>query len=346
MTLLKETCVPTQSYNERESLVKKVRQWGDLNTDAVLDLERLIFSIPTVNGFIGYKIKENCAVVFGAPVCSVVDRLSLNEAFQDYCNQHHLNVIYNMISDSFTKNENTEKAPILVPFGYKLSFDPKESPQDKTGSKAVLVRKKVKRALKEGVLIEEYLVEDKTIEENIEKIGKNWLSLRRGPQIYIAHLSFFNDREGKRWFYAKYREELVGFLILNETKETGGWLLNNLIVTSQAPNGTAELLVIHTLEALNKEGVSKVIVGPVTGSTIPHVIGLSSFSTIFLRLLFKCAKIFLRLDGQAIFWDKFQPDKEPSYILFDTLNYRTIKGLLRAMNFKVFRKKIGVLKNS
>lgn len=321
----------TVALGQRSLLVKQVRRWGDLNTDAILDSACQIFSIPTIEGFIGYKIEGECAIVFGEPLCASDDKGRLAEAFQRYCEGQNLSVTYIIVSDEFV---NVAKKPIAIQFGNKLILDPSRDPLKNTGSKGVLVRKKVKRAIGEGLSVSEYRSDDPKLEKAIEKIGIAWLQSRHGAQVYIAHLSFFADKEGKRWFYAHQGEKVVGVLLLNQIQASSGWLLNNLMISKEAPNGTSELLITSVLKILEEEKCHYVEIGPVVGKQLEKLVGLGPFSIWLTRGLFKVAKRIFRLDGQTDFWEKFQPEKEPSYLLFDQINFRTIKALKSALNIR------------
>lgn len=320
---------------ERPTLVKFVRKFGDLNTDAVLDSFCSTFSIPEVEGVISYRIEAGSAVVFGDPLCTEEDRKKLVEAFQSYCREKDLKIVYVIVSPKFADSFLQEQEGVLIQFGHKLILDPRDNPAKRTGSRAVLVRKKVKRARTEGVSFAEYLNEDLHLEKEMEGVGKAWLGKREGAQIYIAHLNFFNDKEGKRWFYAKKEGKVIGFLILNEIQASKGWLLNNLIITQDAPPGTSELLVISTLEVLEKEECENVVIGPVVSSQIESIRGLNPFVSWIIRRVFTIAKSCFRLEGQTIFWDKFAPKTEPSYVLFEKVGIRTIRALMKAMNAQV-----------
>lgn len=317
------------AIDEKQSLlVKLIRDWGDLNTDAVLDTPCQFFSIPSVEGVIAYRIEANCAIVFGEPLSAPGDRTKLAEAFHHYCQEAGLNVVYVIVSKPFTKSI---PSGCFIQFGHKLILDPEDDPLKKTGSNAQLLRKKVKHASKAGLIVSEYFGGDPALEKEMEQIGHSWLQARHGPQIYIAHLSLFNNREGKRWFYAEHKNGIAGFCILNEIKASSGWLLNNLIISRDAPSGTSELIIASALETLAKENCRFVEVGPVVATHI-EIGGLGTISSWFVRRIFSIFKKLYHLDGQAIFWEKFQPKKEPSYLLFDQVNLRTIKALLHALN--------------
>lgn len=337
LNLANVECITELSYDQRSMLVKQVRRWGDLNTDAILDPKCKQFSVPSIDGFIGYRVEAKCAVIFGDPLCAVEDQLPLVDAFHRYCRGKGLKVVYVIVSEQFARVVINQYQPGVIQFGHRLVLDPCDDPMKKSGSKGGLVRKKVKRAVSEGVVVNEYLHHDPALEGVIEQMGEAWLQSRKGPQVYIAGLDFFNDREGKRWFYAMQGNSLVGCVVLNETQGSSGWLLNNLIITPEAPQGTSELLVTSALKALEMEKCHSVVVGPVISLQVDNIVGLSTFSTWVVRMILMTAKKMFRLDGQTVFWDKFQPKMEPSYLILDKVNTRTIKALLRALNVTIKR---------
>lgn len=323
--------------NERQRLVENVRRWGDLNTDAILDKGCQIFSVPDIDGLIGYRIESHFAIVFGDPVCASEDKIALATAFKEYCQTKKLGVIYAMASDSFANSATKDLCPILIEFGDKFIFNPQNNVVDNTGSKAILVRKKVKKALKYGVRVQEYTSHDPELESALEQVGTAWLNTRHGPQVHIAHLNFFADRIGKRWFYAKYQDKIVGVLLLNQLQVHDGWLLNNVMFTPQAPKGTSELLVNEAFDTLKKESCNYVACGPMPSQKLGKITGLGSFTTWAARLMFLLARKLFRLDGHRNFWEKFIPNTEPSYLLFDqkNLSIGAVRALMRALNAPV-----------
>lgn len=327
--------VKESSQDQRTRVVKLVRKWGDLNTDAVLDPHCSLFFIPSVDGFIGYRMEMNCAVVFGDPVCSHEDRAQLTKAFHLFCQEKHLHIVYLIVSKDFANIALEQHKGVLIQVGDKLLLDPHDNPSKKTGSKAVLLRKKIKHASKEGTTVAEYTNEDSALEREIENLGKSWLQSRHGPQVYIAHLNIFQDKEGKRWFYASKNDRVVGFLVLNAIHEGSAWLLNNLILSHDAPSGTSELLIHSVFETLLEENCHCIMIGPVIGKSM-EAVGLRPFSIWFLNRIFQGIKRIFRLEGQTAFWSKFSPNEQPSYVLFDKINLRSVQALMKAMNVKLF----------
>jgi lysylphosphatidylglycerol synthetase-like protein (DUF2156 family) len=323
----------TQPLN-RQNLVKLIRKWGDVNTDALLEETCRVFSTPEIEGFIGYKIESSNAVVFGDPICSPSDKPLLAQAFDAECKKKKLNVVYTIVSQDFAKWSSENHSSIAVEFGTKFVFDPHNNPAYNSGSKGVLVRKKVKNALKNGVVVKEYLGDDPSIEKQIEQLANDWVQKRQGPQIYLCQVTLFKDRYGKRWFYATKNGQIVGLLLLNELQAQGGWLLNNVMMINDAPKGLSELLIISTLEILDKEGCRFVLAGPVPSKELGKIIGVGGFRSTLIRMMFKLARRIFQLDGHATFWGKFQPQYESSFLLFPHKNLRfsSIKALMKALN--------------
>lgn len=328
-----------QGILEREGLtradvVELIRKWGDVNTDGLLESGCQFFSIDQIEGFIGYKLESGNAVVFGDPVCADEEKGLLAEAFDGFCLKKGLGVVYTMVSESFAGWATENLKAIAIEFGTKFVLDPSDNPAQRKGSKAVLVRKKVKHAISDGTSVIEYNGENPELERQIEDVATEWLTKRKGPQVYLCHVTLFNDRLGKRWFYAVQNGRVVGLLVLNELKAQGGWLLNNIMMTKDSPKGVSELLVISTLETLNKEGCRLVLAGPIPLAHLGKISGIGEIGSAVLRLLFKSAHLIFNLDGHRAFWDKFQPTSEGSYLLFPhkNLTFSSVKALMQAFN--------------
>ena len=322
---------------DRDAVVSLVRQWGGTNADGILSPECQIFSYPDIEGLIGYRLEGPNAVVFGDPVCAEADKPELAKAFQQYCRIRKIGVVYLIVSEKFANWAAQNLDSVLLEFAENFVLNPLSNPVDHAGSKAGIVRNRVKRALTEGALVEEYSGDNLTIEKAIQAVATTWQKERQGPQVYLADFTLFNDRLGKRWFYAKQGEKIVGIIMLNQLQVHKGWHLNNVMITKDAPHGISELLVISTLQALAKENCQFVIIGPVPAEQLGKISGLSGFSETIIRWIYQLAKRVFHLGGRAVFWKKFQPEIDPYYLLFPekNLSYASIKSLLKALNAHV-----------
>ncbi len=326
-----------KQFLDRSAVVNLVRKWGDTNADGILSPECQIFSDPHLEGLIGYRLEAGNAVVFGDPVCAEADKPKLAQAFQQYCRIRKIGVVYLIVSEEFANWAVQNLDSVLLEFAEKFVLNPLSNPVDHAGSKAGIVRNRVKRALREGALVQEYSGDNLTIEKAIQEVATTWQKERQGPQVYLADFTLFNDQLGKRWFYAKQGEKIVGIIMLNELQIHNGWHLNNVMITKDAPHGISELLVISTLQALAKEKCQSITIGPIPAEQLGKISGLSGFSETITRWIYQLAKRVFRLGGRDVFWKKFQPEIYPSYLLFTekNLSYASIKSLLKALNAHV-----------
>lgn len=318
---------------DRALIVEMVRRWGGATTDAVLDPSMQYFTLPNISGMIGYRLKARCAIVFGDPICAAADRGILAEGFHRYMEDQGNTVVYIAVSQDYAYWAIEHVCNTLVEFGEELTLDPSCDPRKNTGTHGSLVRRKVKQAVREGVTVHEHLTCDPIIERAMEGVGEEWLKSRKGPQIHISDIYLFDDRAGKRWFYAKRGDSIVGTISLNQLQARSGWLINHLMITDEAPNGTPELLVVSALEALDKEGCRYATVGMVTVNELGEIVGLSKFSTWLARSVFKVAKKVAHLDGLNTFWGKYHPKSQPMYLLFsrNRVGIRELLGLKNAL---------------
>lgn len=318
----------------KEHQVELVRRFGGANSDAVLEPTMECFSIPEVAGFVSYRLKHGFAICYGEPICAAEHRNQLTHAFHQFAEQAGFRLIYVSVSEEFAKWAAAEMGSSAIEFGKELVFTPPCDLKKLSGPHASLVRRKVKHAKAEGVTACEHRSEDTAMERLIEGVGEVWLKSRRGPQMHISNVHLFQNRMGKRWFYAKKEDQVIGTISLNQIQAHGGWLINHLMVVPNAPHGTSELLFTTVLEELEKQGCPHATVGTIPAGTLGQIIGLNRFSKYLARFVFYLATKVLKLHGLDGFWRKFHPQSKPVYLLFSRhqLGLRAVVRILRGLS--------------
>lgn len=322
----------------RDQIVGLVRQFGGTTTDAVLDPNSKIFIHPQIEGFISYRLEKEVCVTFGDPICKKENLLDLTKAFLIFAEEKKCQAIFITTSEGF--RELVKDLMVgSIQCCHNLALNPiLEDPRKKSGTHASLVRRKTKQAIKEGVTFHE-LADENIEEHSIAALGKDWVLRRKGPQIHISHVHLFDDRLGKRWFYAKKENQLVGIFVLNKLENKNGWLLNHLMLAKDAPNGTPEALIIFAIETLAKENCPYLTFGIVPQEYLDAITGFHFSVTWIIQKLYRLAWKLLKLNGFSMFWNKFLPQTEPLYILFypPKLGVSTLFGLAQAFNLKIFK---------
>lgn len=317
------------------NLVESVRKWGGSATDAILDPSCLIFTAPLIDGLIGYRSINGCAVVFGDPICPSQCNDILIGSFHKYCDSINLKVIYLIVSETFA-TWLVEKGfcKSIIEYGEELILNPHDDPRKKHGDHASLVRRKVRHAQSENVTVKEYIPCNEMIEKGILEVGKKWLENRQGPQIHISNVRTFDNILGKRWFYAEVKGKIVGVLTLNHLEKHQGYLLNHLMFTPDAPGGVPEILVITALDALVLENCNFVTFGSVPAAALGQIIGLGPLSKYVAINLYSLANKMYHLDGKKMFWEKFAPSSKKMFLAFQNshIGLKEIIALKKALN--------------
>ena len=168
-----------------------LRQWGNSTADAALDMACKHFVHPEVEGFIPYRVEAGCAVVFGDPVCASEQMPGLVAAFHSFCRQNKNNVIYLIASERFAMWAIQNTCSSMIEFGHELFLNPhKDRPE--AGHQGALLRKKIRRAAKEGLLMHEHMQIDPEAEDIINKTAEGVAALAHGAASLHCEFGAFS----------------------------------------------------------------------------------------------------------------------------------------------------------
>jgi phosphatidylglycerol lysyltransferase len=127
-------------------------------------------------------------------------------------------------------------------------------------------------------------------------------------------LSQLHDR---RVFVAERRDgEVLGFTVLSPVPARNGWLVEQIVRGSNAPNGTAELLIDSAMRAIAESGATYATLGLSPLSRRAEFVQLPQ--PIWLRFILRWVRLhgarFYNFDGLDAFKAKFNPEVwEPIY---------------------------------
>lgn len=316
----------------KEQIAEFVRRWGGSSSISYLDLPSQFFTCDGIQGAIGYRVVFGCAIVMGDPLCPDDQKILLAKAFSEHCKERKMPIVYITVSASFAQSAYSLVSHSMLEVVDELVFDPQNDP--KKGSKGRLLRGKVSQAVRFGITAHEYLTQNNELEKEIESVGESWLKAREGPQIYLAPVNLFSSRLGKRWIYARYQGKVIGVVFLHQIAARNGWLLQLLLTTPDAPNGTSEFLVTSTIETLRKEGCTYLTFGSALKHEIGLIKGLGKPSSYLARIIYRSAKKVFPLDGRRKYWKKFSPEPEASFLLFEgtKLSFKEMAAIMKALN--------------
>lgn len=298
------------------SAAELVQRWGGSVSTVLFDPSVEVFGAIGLDGVIAYRTGFGCAVAIGDPIAPLEQMGPLARAFRDHCKRRGLHTVYTVASDAFaTWAANAGYG--VVEFGCELVVDPSHDPL--AGHAGQALRRRVRRAAKEGVVAHEFTGRDDALEDELERAVDAWRITRRGPQIYLMPLDLFAGRECKRFFYAtRGDDDVVAVMELVRLESRHGWLLSQLTWTPSAPAGTTELLAVQALQAIGESGCTYATWGPAPLERLGAIEGLSGFSEKLGRFVFKNTARAFHLEDRNRYHRKFPVARKTGcHLLFD-----------------------------
>ncbi len=317
------------------NLSELIERWGNSTSIALFDPKTSLFSMPLVEGLIGYRSVANCIVVLGDPVCAAHNRSLLTGAFFNHCQQQAKTIIYAFVSSHFKQCIKSHHAACSIQVVDEIILNPLIDIKEQTGADARRLRNKYNQAVRESIIIREYTGNNPSLEFSFERLMVEWLQGRKGPQIFQQHINLFENRQNKRWVYAKHNKSIVGLIIL--TKIPQGWVLNMAMMGAQAPRYLSEAMFLAVLDILRNEGCEYFTLGALPSAQLGAVDGVGAVSEKIAQTIFKMAHKVLNLGQSRKYWKKFNPRTEPMYVVFSgsKIKLTAIAALFRSFNLRI-----------
>jgi len=167
----------------------------------------------------------------------------------------------------------------------------------------------------------------------IEALIQSWLASRPMATMgFLVGVSPFEFSEERLYVVAEKQGQLVGFLAAVPIYARGGFFVEDLLRTREAPNGTAELLVNHAFHELAQRGIRMATLGlaPLAGHVHP-----------MLHFMRRLSKPLYNFEGVRAFKARLKPARwVPQYLAYphgmhpiwpirDTLSAFATGGFLR-----------------
>ena len=265
----------------------------------------------------GYVEYAGTRIVGGSPVCAferltdVVDEFELDSAVLG------LRVCY-FASEARLESVIAERAGYAITqLGAQPVWNPKTLAENiRTKSS---LRGQLNRAFNKGLIVEEWSASKATGNPALEKLLTGWLSTHGLPSLHFLvepeTLSLLEDR---RIFVALIDGEAVGFLNASPIPGRNGWLVEQFVRGSKAPNGTVEMMLSHAAEVFAEEGYEYLTLGlsPLTQQARTELHKASPMIRFLLKWARAHGKRFYDFAGLEFFKTKFEPEYwEPIYAI-------------------------------
>ncbi len=292
-----------------------------------------LYESERVDGAVPYVEVHRTALAWGDPLCDPDDTSSLVAEFTAAMRARRLRVCFVAVQEGVAEHA-MELGHAVVKIGEEPVFDLPGWHRPR-GDGGKHLRWALNRARRAGALVEEYRPgerRDRALERDIVAARASWeRALGRRPVRSFMRSAPLAEAERKRIFVARVGGRVVAVLACAPVYGRGGWYLEDLVRTADAPLGATELLVVEALERLGTGGATFATLGiaPLRGAERQMDRRARRIAGI-LRLVFDRFDRRYHFASLSRFKAKFRPSGwEARYVTFDPP--RPSVGLIRAV---------------
>lgn len=278
-----------------------------------------LWSCPETDGAISFNEFGKVWLVPGEPLASPDSQAALTDRFLRAARAKGRTVGFLPASERFAKHSN-QLGLRAVKIGSAPYFDLATwSPR---GDRAKKARAGINHAFRAGIRVTKIISIDEKLISETDRLCKSWLTTRRSPTKFgwLFAVDLFQHSERKKYFTARDATgRLVGFLAASPIPARQGWYLEDVLRLPQAPNGTADLLVVEALKSLKRDGAKLATLGTAPMAmegTFDSLVQCSPRLSQVTRFVATVFTIFYNFDGVRRFKAKFAPSWwESEYVL-------------------------------
>ena len=258
-------------------------------------------------------------VVAGAPIAPASDTAAVADAFERDARRQGDGVCWFGADERLARIFAHRPDHDVVLLGAQPVWDPRDWRETVREHRSV--RSQLARARNKGVRVEHWPEPTARQLTHLGHLQAAWLARKGLPRLHFLTdpdtLRFLDER---RLLVASREGEVVGFLVASPVAARGGWLVEQIVRSASAPNGTAELLIDAVVERAASEGCSYLTLGPVPlarHGSFPH-----GRPPPWLRPVLRLARVhgrrFYNFEGLEYFKAKLVPLRWDPYYAIST----------------------------
>lgn len=310
-------------YNRKEEEGRRayageaVKRYGQSAADYFkIYPDKLIFTIPEVDGFIAYKTARDFAITLGMPVCEndkFIYKKIMN-AFEAYCEQHGLRPAYYRIDEQWLPFfEEMGKRALVI--GQEAILDLNTFTLE--GKKRQNLRTARNKLLKQAYKCQ--VVEPPipgNILQQLKAVSTDWLQ-KLGEDEMVFSQGMFIEEEVSRHtvLYLEAPDgRIVAFLDLIPDNKPGEARYDLIRKLADEYSGTLDMLMVELIFYCREKGFNYLNMGmvPMSGIEAPK-----GFPEKTIRFAYDNIRRFQHYKGLRFFKEKFDPQWENKYLIYE-----------------------------
>ncbi|HVB78953.1 MAG TPA: DUF2156 domain-containing protein [Candidatus Binataceae bacterium] len=222
---------------------------------------------PEIPAVVGYTQRRDVLLVAGAPVCPPRMLASALAMFERYGRDRGCRTCYVCADAALTRLLARSPGHSAIAVGAQPVWDPRQ--WSTIVKSRPSLRAQLRRALNKRVTIESMPPEAGRHDPSLRRVLEEWLAMRILPPLHFltepwALHGVVSDRA---LLVARCGREVVAFLVASPVTGRSGHLIEQVVRSPQAPNGTAELLIDSAMRQFASQGHSFATLGLVALAT-------------------------------------------------------------------------------
>jgi len=219
-----------------------------------------VWSTPDIDGAIIYGEFGRVWLAAGEPLASTPERAELAREFAALAKTKNRVAAFVPTTAEFA-NQVAPGMFSAVKVGASPYFDLQN--WNPRGDSAKHMRAGINQARRAGVAVEIVVEPRDELRKETAELCLSWLASRRSATTFgwLVALDPFVHADYKKYFAARVDGQLVGFLAASPIPARRGWYLEDVIRQTDAPPGTATMLVAEALKRLKEEGAALATLG-------------------------------------------------------------------------------------
>ncbi len=210
---------------------------------------------------VGYSRSGGVLMVAGAPVCDLGALASVCDEFEAFARRGRRRVCYVCAEDRLRLLFAQSPHHSTIGLGAQPCWNPNAWPEIIRHQASL--RAQLHRASNKGVVVESVVATQGAVNAGLRDVLRDWLEGRRLPPLHF--LVEPNVLDGvltdRIILVARRRGTPVAFLVASPVRAKGGYLVELLARSRDAPNGSSELLIDAAMRRFAQEGCSYATLG-------------------------------------------------------------------------------------
>lgn len=278
--------------------------------------DKLIFTIPEIDGFIAYKTANDFALTLGMPVCEndelIYERII--KAFENYSEQHGLNVAFYRVDEAYLPFFH-RLGKRSLPIGQEAVLDLNTFTME--GKKRQNLRTARNNLMKKGYrcIVQEPPVPGNILQQ-LKAVSNDWLAKLKEEELVFSQGMFLEEEISRHTVL--YLEapggKIVAFLDLIPDYASGEARYDLIRKLADEYNGCLDMLMVELIFYCREKGFKFLNMGmaPMSGIEAPK-----DFPERTIKFAYNNIRRFRHYRGLRFFKEKFDPQWENKYLIYE-----------------------------